>query len=129
MLNKTNSILKYSLFAVSLAYLLNSTALAQNKLSLLDEDAPAVKLGIDKNSEDDELNFSLDDELAPPTANSKKDTLSPDVKAPIRPQKPIGKLGMKPQEKAPIKPISKEQDDPLIKAYNNFADVNFMFVT
>jgi len=126
MLNKTNSILKYSFFAVSLAYLLNSTALAQNKLSLLDEDAPAVKLDIDKNNEDDELNFSLDDELAPPTVNSKvnskKDTLSPDAKAPIRPQKPIGKLGMKPQEKAPIKPISKEQKDPLIKAYNNFAD-------
>ena len=55
MLCKTNSIIKYSFLAVSLTYLLSSTAMAQNTLSLTDDatsNVPNLEIAI---YNDDEL--------------------------------------------------------------------------
>ena len=67
MLCKTNSIIKYSFLAAGLAYLLSSTAMAQNTLSLTDDassNVPNLEIAIDS---DDELDTKDPLGLAPET--------------------------------------------------------------
>lgn len=131
MLYKTGSILKYSFLAASFACLLSTTALAQNKLMLLDE--PAVST--DKNAKDNnaELKFSLDDELAP--SDDTKDTDDPlaadktdaeEHEAPASPQDnvPSPQVLGAPAPKMPINNAAPEPEkqDAVINAYRNFSD-------
>jgi len=121
MLNKASSI-KYSFFVASITFLLSSTAMAQNALSLLDDDvnlSSEDSLAID--NENDELKFSLDDELAPPSAG-KNDNLAANPPQPIVvEQKPADtdKIKMPPLPEVDNK---SRNDNSLINAYNNFTD-------
>ena len=114
MLNKKNSVTKYSILAATIVFLLSSTAMAQNTLSLLGDEIPTNSetkpLG---SAENDDLNFSLDDELAPPSTQN-NDLLAKDNK-PLN----VGKLSAPVEE---LQADTPEKEDPLIKAYNNYSD-------
>lgn len=138
MFYKTGNIMKYSFLAAGLAYLLSSTALAQN-LSLLDDEAPAavnVDINIDEDAEHDELGLAKNDAPA-----EEEDTLSP-AAVPAG-----GKLITPPAEKeaettepnngnnnllggaernnAPILGGPQpEENNNVLRAYNNFMDEN-----
>lgn len=131
MLYKTGSILKYSFLAASFACLLSSTALAQNKLMLLDEPAAST----DKSADDAnaELKFSLDDELAPsdnakdtddPLAADKPDTEEHDALAAPQDNAPAPQALSAPAPKMPLaQPAPEpEKQDAVINAYRNFTD-------
>ncbi len=132
MLYKTGNILKYSFLAASFACLLSSTALAQNKLMLLDEPAAST----DNNADDAnaELKFSLDDELAP--SDNAKDTNDPLAEDKSEPEEHDALAEPQtnaptPQENtpAPKMPMAKaapaaepEKQDAVVDAYRNFTD-------
>ena len=133
MLYKTGNILKYSFLAASIACLLSSTALAQNKLMLLDE--PAASTDNNADGANAELKFSLDDELAP--SDSATDTNDPLVEDKAEPEEhdalaaprdnvPAPQALGAPAPKMPIDnaaPASEpEKQDAVINAYRNFTD-------
>lgn len=148
MLYKTRSIMKSSFLAVGIMCLLSSTALAQNKLLMLEDEAP-VPSNLDINDSGDDLKFSLDDELAPPAETEEPNTTSPspDLKNKSTTQDPLAPGGLMPKETTAVlgggtmpaahdtgnmpsvgnmpqsQPKDQEpQGDAVINAYNNFAD-------
>jgi len=135
MLCKTNSIIKYSFLAAGLAYLLSSTAMAQNTLSLTDDassNVPNLEIAIDS---DDELDTKDPLGLAPET-DINKDLSDKETVAETQIQKdeaPSKTLLETPSDRPlfnnnfPPAPVVEETSEPeemnnVLRAYNNFVD-------
>ena len=140
---KIHNIIKNSFMAISLAYLLSSTAMAQNTLALMDENAPMVEPAdaapADMAVEDNPLSVQADGNLLQPVENQEGDELKADLDVgsgeetefqPINTPNtglPEGTLSDEPNNEDPFSAKSIENDpsietDPAVAAYNNYVD-------
>lgn len=124
MLNKIEKTINSLFLAIGITYLLSNNVCAQNKLQLLDEnETPSVNVETAHPQNDDELNFSLDDELAlpapqpSPVANNEMQTPNTNEGDLLAPKLPLAPAPVS----APAT-TSESQKDPIIKAYNNLVD-------
>lgn len=134
---KTHNIIKNSFMAMSLFCLLSATAMAQETLSLMDENAPMVEsedaVPVDVVTENNPLGIQADGNLLQPVENQEGDGLKVDSDANFggEPEfQPEGNPNMDlPEENISEEPNNEDpfsaknlENDPTIAAYNNYVD-------
>lgn len=134
---KTHNIIKNSFMAMSLFCLLSSTAIAQETLSLMDENAPVVEsegaVPADVVTENNPLGIQADGNLLQPVENQEGDELKVDSDAnfggesefqpmdDMETSSPEEAVSDEPNKENPLS-IKNIEEDPAIAAYNNYVD-------